>query len=70
MPHNFVFFFRTRLVFTNAVKHAQLERIAEADSHEVVKDFQVRLARKACFSLLIGNVLRLFPTLHFTVEYE
>ena len=29
------------VVFTNAVKHAQLERIAEADSLELVKDFQV-----------------------------
>ena len=29
------------LVFTNAVRHAHMERIAEADEQEVIKDFQV-----------------------------
>ncbi len=31
------------LVFTNSVRHVHLERIAEADEHEVIKDFQVKL---------------------------
>ena len=31
------------LVFTNSVRHAHLERIAEADEQEVIKDFQVNL---------------------------
>lgn len=32
----------TILVFTNSVRHVHLERIAEADEHEVIKDFQVK----------------------------
>lgn len=31
------------LVFTNAVRHVHMERIAEADEQEVIKDFQVNL---------------------------
>ena len=30
------------VAFTNSVRHAHLERIAEADEQEVVKDFQVK----------------------------
>lgn len=34
--------FTCLLVFTNSVRHVHLERIAEADEHEVIKDFQVK----------------------------
>ena len=36
------FAFNSSLVFTNAVRHVHMERIAEADEQEVIKDFQVK----------------------------
>lgn len=44
-------FFVFSSVFTNAVKHNQMERIAESDEHEVISDFQVHTP-----SIVIGTV--------------
>jgi vacuolar protein sorting-associated protein 45 len=38
------------LFFTNVLKKSDIERLAEADEHDVVKEVQVRLVKMWCWS--------------------
>ncbi len=58
------------LVFTNAVKHVQLERIAEADSFEIVKDFQVKVYFKEYFLTCFFCRKCFVTTFHFTIPWS
>lgn len=41
--------------FTNVLKKSQIERLAEADEHELVREVQVRYSRSALVSLAFAD---------------